>query len=247
MVRFIDTFTGLLEEADTFILSQFNSLLGTMLDYQRLLQDLDDLQTKSYTIRTMTPQEAANKLRMVPVDEASKLNLDIEEHVFMYNDQTFEEQYDFINGAQGFQAVTRHLFTLLTDCAMLQIMYSAYTEKGLPPSRRTLLDQIDVERRAFWHASELCRCVYFYSQRSLTAARFLYALICSAQNFFESYGAESELDWCNGCVLAIQMRIERLAPTAQPTLCRLDDVVADLARGCRYGPQWQLVVEQSIA
>jgi hypothetical protein len=186
-------------------------------------------------VRPMLEKDAPQRPVLIPTTETKAFDIYVEEHAFMLDNLTFTEQYRFASGVQGFVKSYHHFLYLTTDCALLHVMCNAqtYDRAEMVGSAITLAS---VGQRAYWHACELCRCVHFWSQRSLTAARFLRMLLRSARNFFESYGAISEMQWANGCSLATEQRIERLYRHSPPTLCRLSDVTDKLPHGCRYGP-----------
>ena len=156
MIRSLDIFTGLLEEVDAFILSRpDSSLREDLIKAQNLIKNFSSYQDSTYSVIELTAKEAASKIRLRQ-SNVSDLDFNIEEHEFLYMSDLFVEQYDFVDQAQGFRAVSWHLFMLMTDCAALQIIYSMYTAKGLTPSKRHI-SKTELERRGYWHACELCQ------------------------------------------------------------------------------------------
>ena len=240
MLNVVLPLPGLLEDADAFVQSQRIASDEEMLVYEELVQKIDRVFSAVYSIRHL-PENG--KPRMVQMNDHNAFNIEIEEHAFLISNTTFSEQYNFVSAHRAFAFSQCHQFSLITGCALLQVLYSAFAEKGTVPGG-TKISMVDVEQAAYWHASEMCRSVYFYSQRSLTAARYLRSLLQCAANFFECYGAVNELSWCRGCLRATEMRIARMQATPSSSLCRLVDVVDGLSAGCKYGPRWKGVVEE---
>jgi hypothetical protein len=244
MLNFVLPLPGLLEEADQFVQTAVVETVQELKGYEELVSKLNDLYVKTYQVGPLSEERTSQRPRMIQFNEASEFDTQIEEHVFILNKMTFEDFYGFVSAGQAFTAATSHQLCLIADCALLQVMYSAYSEKEMAPAS-SKISMLEVEQRAFWHASELCRCVHFYSQRSLTAARFLLSLLNCAANFFECYGAVVEKEWCRGCARATQARMNRIQSVTPASICRFVDVAGQLHLGCRYGPTWSGVLERS--
>lgn len=236
----MDVFThalpGLLERTDLFVGTQATPSNRASLehDLRNLIQELGGLQQSQFTI--FIPSSATN-LTPTLISVAGHPNSfddQIEEHVFIAQRPTpFSHFYKFAQAPHAFGCTLVHLLCLMADCAILQLLHNAFSTKHFPPTI-TSVKLIDVERRAFWHAGELCRCAHFYSQRSVTAGRFLYLLLRCAENFFESYGARDEWEWCRSCADATRRRVERLGAKTPPTICPVGDLIDGLPKGFKY-------------
>ncbi|KAK4495147.1 hypothetical protein PRZ48_013474 [Zasmidium cellare] len=235
----MDVFThalpGLLERTDLFVATQEtpSNKEGLEQELSNLLQQLGGLQQSQFTI--FIPSSATNLTpTLISVeDHPDSFDDQIEEHIFIAQQpKPFSQFYKFAQAPHAFGCTLVHLLCLMADCAILQLLHNASSTKHFPPNI-TPVNLIDVERRAFWHAGELCRCAHFYSQRSVTAGKFLYLLLRCAENFFESYGAMEEWKWCRDCADATRRRVERLSVKTPPTICPVGDLIEGLPKGFR--------------
>lgn len=228
--QFCHQLPGLLQRADDFVQAEHTSSTGKVLGYefQELLRRFERIQ--AYSVRPIQPGDTVYEPAMISINDVNAFDITVAEHVFMLVNSTFDTFYRFAKVEHGWKCAFVHQVCLLADCALLQVLCNGFAEKGIDP-RLASVRIVDIERRAYWHASELCRCTYFYSQRSLNAAQFLDSLLCCANNFFESYGATEESQWCEACSTATKSRIKRMQATSPATLCRLTDMVAGFPSG----------------
>lgn len=239
----LTSYAAILQDADDFIRSRTQCSTYDTSTYKKLVQQLEDVQRSGIRMRPLLEADSFQRQRMVCLNDIQFFNIEIEEHAFLRLNPLFEDQYYFAHVGQSFAKAARHFEHLNADCTLLQLMYSARVEKSVPVESK--IRMTDIEQRAWWHASELCRCTLFFSQRSLTAARFLHMILQGAANFFESCGAMAELGWCKGCLLATSQRIKRVREISGPTLCPLEDLMTVWPRGCCYGPKWKMAFEDT--
>lgn len=169
------------------------------------------------------------------------LNIDefdtnIEEHVYLFIAPTIiTEHYRFTSPKYSYPSMALRFASILTDCAILQVIRCGVERDGLAPDWAGV-DGKEVERRARRIALQICQHVHYKSQRAtLTAARFLRAYITAAKNLFESAEAEEELEWCKGCLVATSARITRLAMASNASsICPMTETYELMAEGCRY-------------
>ncbi|KAF2487691.1 hypothetical protein BDY17DRAFT_329340 [Neohortaea acidophila] len=159
----------------------------------------------------------------------------IEEHAYMLENPTvITEHYRFTAGMYTIPSANVRFTSLLSDCAILKVIYSGMERDRLGPNW-TGISKDTVERRARVTAVELCQHVHYIAYRPLTAAKFSQALVTGAREFFECAGLEAEAQWREGCLAAISARIHRLS--TQPggaSLCPLINEYELACEGFRY-------------
>ncbi|KAF2170341.1 hypothetical protein M409DRAFT_51395 [Zasmidium cellare ATCC 36951] len=236
MDAFTHALPGLLERTDHFVAAQATPTTKDDLEWEflDLFQHLGGLQQAQFII--LLPPNALNLTpTLIGIDgDLGSFDENIEEHIFMLKKPTpFSHFYKFAQVPHGFGCALVHLLCLLADCAILQLLHNAFSQKHFSQTINPV-KIIDIEHRAFWHAGELCRCAPFYSQRSVTAGKFLFLLLSCAGNFFESYGAMKEWEWCRDCADATRRRVARLETRSPPTICPVGDLIEGLPKGFRY-------------
>lgn len=236
MLNFVHQIPGLLERVDNIVgdgLTPSSQELDED-EFNDLVVSLNRMQRCH--IEPIHDGNLSHQTSLISCNDTEVLDMNIEEQTFLYQDTTFKEFYRFASVEDGWNCAFVHQLCLLADCALLQVLHTNLAQET-PLHNPPHIRMIDIQQRAYWHASEMCRCTLFYSQRSLTAAKFFHGLLQCAANFFESYGAVREATWCHGCSAATQRRIERIGIGAPQSLCRLGDMIAELPSRCCYNVQ----------
>lgn len=219
---------GLLEKTDTFLRK------NTYNDAKQLMRELMGLRGELLTW-SMTESSFADKTikYFTPVDasEDDVFDFDIEEHLVMSSNTTFESLFDFSSYKVAQDYALYWIFALILDCALLRILYfRPDTEAFIKPRTGA-----DTQRDAATRAKYLCRSAYYFAKfDSQGITSFLDATVALAESFFTETSALKELGWCQSIRVANQMRLKRLREKQPKTLCRLGDMVADLALSTRF-------------
>lgn len=211
----------LLEVADNFV-------KGYTGDAEQLQAMSHVVRRADHTLETSVGPAMDDAFRVhephITNDHTDAFDPAIEEHAFLRTSAFVREHFQFVSPMCGYASANMYLLSLMTDCTLLQIICCGI-EHGLSPEW-TGVHKDDVEERASANAFGLCQHVYFYSQRSLTAAIFLRLMVAGARNYFESIGQVDATEWCDACLDANSLRIERL----QLTTTSLCPVVATFPR-----------------
>ena len=219
---------GLLERTDIFLRK------NSYADAKSVMRDLLALRGELLTWST-TESSFADKTisysTAVDASDDSRFNLDIEEHLVMSTNTTFASYFDFSSYKVAQDYALYWLFVLILDCALLRLMhFRPDTEALLRPRTRA-----ETERDATTRSKFLCRSAYFFAKfDSQGITSFLDALIALAENFFSEVGAVRELGWCQSVRVANRVRLARLREKQPKTLCRMGDMVGDLAMATKF-------------
>jgi hypothetical protein len=158
-----------------------------------------------------------------------------EEHSVMSEAKAFP--YLFVpqigqNMSKALQLLNKFLLLLITACTVLRIWhFRPSIALRSPPHVRA-----EVERSAGTLARNLCMLALSFTQMDeLAHALSLRLCLAIARNVFEQQQAFAELGWCEACLVANQMRVERLKASSAPTLCKVEQVLPGLAEAGRYG------------
>ena len=178
----------------------------------------------------------------IGISDLDSFDMSIEEHCFITTSETFKTFHHFLGGpGQVLRCSVSWLALLICDTTLLRL----YIRN--PATKRVLADrpmQV-VEQDAYKWAVEMCRCVYHYSMlQSMAYGDFLKIFVQISRNFFEDYGALREVGWCQACMIATNIRVQRMRATSfRPSLCRVRDVEHDLATAGRYRSRSYAVFE----
>jgi len=74
----------------------------------------------------------------------------------------------------------------------------------------------------------------FTESDKLVSAFMLRLYLMLARNVFEQQGATPELGWCEACLVANKLRLQRIRSTCVPTLCKIEDIIPGTAEAGRY-------------
>lgn len=219
---------GLLEKTDTFLRK------NNYTDAKNVMRDLTALRAEFLTW-SMTESSFADKTikyyTPVDVSDDSIFDFDIEEHLVMSANTTFASLFDFSSYKIAQDFALYWIFALILDCALLRVMhFRPDTESFIKPRTRA-----ETERDATNRARYLCRAAYFFAKfNSQGITSFLDAQVALAESFFSEISAMKELGWCQSVRVAVQMRLRRLREKQPKTLCRMGDMVGDLAAATRF-------------
>lgn len=170
---------------------------------------------------------------MVSTFQTDAFSMIIEEHVFMTCSETIWQFYEFEGAVEGAAAAFAYqmILRLIIDCTLLRIFHFSKTARELSCWRTPR----EVEQHAFETATQLCQTVYYFSQiNDFANSRLIGLMVRLARNFFEEQGVVKEVGWCQGCLIANELRIRRMQHRFPPSLCRLGDLTPSLAAAGRY-------------
>ncbi|KAF2483280.1 hypothetical protein BDY17DRAFT_144663 [Neohortaea acidophila] len=226
----VNSLPSLLEKTDEFLTQDANGTPKlSFAAATSLVRRFDNIQKSS--VLPSKVEAGANRVS-IRNNDIDSFRMDVQAHYYLYSTTFVREHYTFEIPTSAYTSVTVSAFGLLVDCALLQIISHGMTRYGLPADW-TGVSRRDVEQRAYQAAYEVCQHVHFYSQRGLTAARIMSIWVTYARNFFDSYGAEVEREWCNGCLEAIASRIRQLEATSY-SLCPMIDILDRISGSFRY-------------
>ncbi|KAK5736568.1 hypothetical protein LTR17_007387 [Elasticomyces elasticus] len=169
----------------------------------------------------------------VGVSAVGSLSADIEEHCVMTGSVAFPELFVPMSPDQP----ALHLLVipiqllLIAACTILRIWHFR------PDALTSVSDkeQRHVKQDVYMLARKLCKTALSFTQSSkLVHIHGLRLYLTLARNVFEQQSASAELGWCDGCLIANQLRLERLRATCIPTLCKIEDVIPGIAEAGRY-------------
>lgn len=219
---------GLLEKTDTCLRK------NTHADAKLIMKDLMTIRGELVTWSTTESSFADKTIKhFTHVDASSDdiFDFDIEEHLVMCANTTFESYFDFSSFKVAQDYALYWIFALIVDCALLRVMhFRPDTEKCIRPRTRA-----ETERDAANRAKYLCRGAYFFAKfDSQGITSFLETQVALAESFFSETSAVKELGWCQSVRVANQVRLMRLREKQPKTLCRMGDMVGDLATATRF-------------
>ncbi|KAK4506163.1 hypothetical protein PRZ48_004128 [Zasmidium cellare] len=225
---------GMLERSDPF-LKKYASTSARMQQVFKLCVELD-----SYRERLLSWVETdfAGRPGIAAITDPENFDFEIEEHCFITTSSTFPTFHVFVNPAHAMRCIVSWILALISDCTLLRLIRTY-------PAATTYLNRSfrEIEQKAYFTASDICKSVYYYSVlNSLAYAHMLFVFIDLAKTFFEEYGAEKEIGWCQACLIATKLRIERPSKDEngkgstrrRGTLCRVGDLLGAFERACRY-------------
>ena len=217
---------GLLEKADRCLRQPSRSVshVRTALD---LCRDLDTFREKHHEWFKI---DFAGKPGTIYVTDAEDFDYEIEEHLFMITSSTVTSFYAYHDTAHAMRCMVSWFTSLVSDCTLLRLL-AAYPAASQHIGRTSE----EVRQKAFDSAIGICRSVYYYSMlNSLAYAHVLLVFIDLAQAFFEEHGSVKEAGWCQACLIATKLRMERVRPARHDTLCRVGDLHGAFTKPCRY-------------
>ncbi|KAK3615771.1 hypothetical protein LTR22_027307, partial [Elasticomyces elasticus] len=167
----------------------------------------------------------------VNVSVTGSLSADVEEHCVITGSTTFPEL--FVPMSPDHPKLHRFIIPthllLMTACTVLRIWHLR------PDSLSAISDRERHKKRAYLLARKLCMSAISFTQSSkLVHIQWLRFALSLARNVFEQQSAVAELGWCDGCLIANQMRSDRIRRTIAPTLCKLEDITPGMAEAGRY-------------
>ena len=194
--------------------------------WTRLCQELEELKARGETELVKRDTHT-----IISISETSAFDMAIEEHCFITTSRTVLRFHQFPSGEAAFASAYLRIVLLTIDCTLLRIFHYVSSARECPDQRT----QQDVESDAFQSAKQLCSLVYYFAKMdSLASAHVTTLLLRFARNFFEEHGAEKELGWCQACLIAAGIRIQRIQPLRPPSLCRAGELGTKLAAAARY-------------
>lgn len=212
---------GLLEEADKALAQQADASRLT-----ELLAQLRDLQRKS---ADLFPDTRPTRLKATAMQS---LDPTIEEHVVMAESTVFPALFSPITesgGADAHKIVYSTMLSLVSLCTMLRIWHFR-SETVASPSF-----QEGIERKVFSLAQDLCNVALSLTQVDkvvyLSILRLCFTL---ARNVLEQQNAWPEMGWGETCLIANQLRMDRVRRNCAPTLCKVEDITSGIAEAGRY-------------
>lgn len=232
MSDFVTRLPGVLEQADAFMAAEIGPSVQTQAKGAPLIRTLDELQ-----IKLVGPWLAGPTITKPSVLFASDLGVGLgamEQPFGACDGYCFGAIYDFTKPTHGFVNAYVRFMCLIADCTLLRVLHHVDAQRGSYCGAFTVRAE-DVEERAYFQATELCRYAQFFSRRrSLPAASFLDSMIEGAPNFFECFGAQEEAEWCKACLASNQTRRESLRRDLPPSICPVGELMAGVADSCRY-------------
>lgn len=215
---------GLLEETD--------KALACAVDASSLLRIVAELQVIKERTAGLFPE-----VRYPPtMDSAAIHNLPVgaEEHLVMADSPTFPTLYAPMTkdgGSETFKVVLATFLQLTVDCTMLRIWYFRPETLGAVPESCPP----NAEKTAYELASRLCKVSLSLTHSDkVTYVAMLRFCLLLARNVFEQQDRLPEMGWCDACLIANSLRMQRVRSTAAPTLCKLEDITPGLAAAGRY-------------
>ncbi|KAK3111719.1 hypothetical protein LTR53_012746 [Teratosphaeriaceae sp. CCFEE 6253] len=214
---------GLLQSTDTALSQRQDA--STLL---KIISGLGDVRSRG---AALFPE--AGNLDTIDVRGADSLKTDVEEHVVMQGSAAFPRLFAFSDredpSAHRF-VIPTHL-QLIIECTILRIWhFRSDTLTAFSTATRAV-----VELSAYKLARRLCMSALFFTAGGkLVNAIWFRLYLMLARNVFEAQGRVAELGWCEACLVANKMRMERLRPTSAPTLCKIEDVMAGIAEAGRF-------------
>lgn len=179
-------------------------------------------------------------LRNVSTNDLAAFDPTIEEHIMITNSSTFDNFHRFERKITQMARVKTSTFCwlglLLSHCTVLRLLH-----RGSKRVQTAVLAE-DSRQGAQDAADQLCRSVYMLSQLgSIAYAEYTHLLLQVAQSFYEDAGAARKMVWCEACMSATRIRIDRLRATCPPTLCRIGDLADSLASAvrCQRADAWK--------
>ncbi|KAK3651474.1 hypothetical protein LTR56_005616 [Elasticomyces elasticus] len=213
----------LLETLDTALANQWDT--SEMLE---LVARLDDMERHG---SNLFPE--ITRPDTMDVSSAGSLSADVEEHCVMTGSTAFPELFVVMSPDHP----ACHLFVvptqllLITACSRLRIWHFRPDVLAAVSER----EQRNAKQHVYLLARDLCMwALSFTHSSSLVHTQWLRFCLTLARNVFEQQSALPELGWCDGCLIANQLRLERLRATCIPTLCKLEDITPGLAEAGRY-------------
>lgn len=162
-------------------------------------------------------------------DEA--FDFGIEEHLVMSSNTTFETYFNFSSYKIAQDYGLYWMFALIVDCTLLRLMhFRPHCEAHIKPRR-----QAETQRDAVDRARYLCRSAYFFAKfdsQGITA--WMDTLVVLAESLFSETSELKELGWCQSVLVATKLRLQRLRTKQPETLCRMGDMVDDMAASTRF-------------
>lgn len=215
---------GLLEETD--------KALDARADVSVLLKILVQLQTMRDKNVGLYPE-----LQNPPVISAAKVNEfdnDAEEHLVMADSTTFPELYaPLVNdgGTAAFKVVLSTILVLTIQCTILRILHFRPEILGAIP----ITAQRTTEESAYQLARRLCKVsLSFTHTNKIAIVAMLRLTVLFARNVFEQQDRLPEMGWCEACLIANHLRMQRVRSSAAPTLCKIEDITPGLVEAGRY-------------
>lgn len=225
---------GLLERSDMFL----KKYAMTPTRQQQVFKVCVELDSYRESLLAWVETDFAGRPGIAAITDPENFDFEIEEHCFITTSSTFPIFHVFVNPAHAMRCISSWILALVSDCTLLRLIRTYPTmAKHLRRSFR------EIEQKAYFTAADICKSVYYYSVlNSMAYAHMLYVFIDLAKTFFEEYGGQKEVGWCQACLIATKLRIERpgkdengKARTARKkTLCRVGDLLGGFERACRY-------------
>lgn len=227
MVRELQQLPGLLEQTDQMLSGN---------DAPTQLKELV-LQLGQMTEKSIEVFAEVRHPKDIKTASSEFLSATTEEHCVMADSQTFPTLFTPIADDRGapardaFKFVHSTMFALISEVTILRIWY--FRPSAASDIAKDAKDI--VEQSAYLLARRLCKIVLSFTQIDKPAYVSTVRLCLTlARNVFEQQGAFSEMGWCDACLIANQVRMQRIRPTSLPTLCKVEDVLPSLAEAGRY-------------
>ena len=217
---------GLLERADELLArpwlatqhpDRLVKLCAEFLEWERGLLGWADRRMTEY------PQK-------LHITDLEAFNPDIEEHCFLTTSNLFPFFHTFHEPGSAMEVTQSWMYCLIAKCTLLRLL------RRIPATAAILnMSAASVEAAATQLALDLCRSVHAYSAlKSLGQAHWLRVYLNAVRVFFEQRGSWKEYGWCQACLIATKLRIERRARSERPSLCRVETLLPGFAEAMRF-------------
>lgn len=151
-------------------------------------------------------------------------------HLIIANGKVFPACYQFSPPLTRRSYATYCMCSLILDATYLHLAYF------VPPARAQFPRPPQaVEAAAYEHAANLCRSIHSCTDTSsIAVTKYASLLLELALNFFMELGAVKELGWCQAVQCAIKLRLHELRSSRPPSLCRLSEVIPQIAHAAHF-------------
>lgn len=226
----------------TTLIPAYHRLPGLLEDTDKALAEKADVITLLTIVARLQNilEETAglfSEVRSPPtIDSAliSDMDSTAEEHLVMADSTTFPQLFVPMTKEGGADLLKLFFITmipLMVHCTILRIWHFRPETLGASPESA----QRDTEERAYELARKSCKLSLSFTQNDkVVYISMLRLLLMLARNVFEQQDRLPEMGWCDACLIASKLRMQRVRATASPTLCKIEDITPGLAEAGRY-------------
>lgn len=178
-----------------------------------------------------------HRLGSIQTTSPEFLSAAVEEHCVMSDSETYPTLFVPLvenNGAPAkpaYSLLFATLYALVSECTILRIWHFRPTAAArISTEARSV-----VEKSAYLLARRLCKGTLSFTQADkLAYVSTVRLCLTLARNVFEQQEAFLDMGWCDACLIANQVRMQRLRRVCPPTLCKVEDILPGLAEAGRY-------------